>query len=62
MAEVLKAAPNRSMRAGDLAMTLQRQGLYRMRDGRAVEPQQIHARVGHYPQIFGREGTLIKLL
>jgi len=32
-----------------------------MRDGRKVEAQQIHARVGHYPELFEREGTFIKL-
>jgi hypothetical protein len=32
-----------------------------MRDGRPVEAQQIHARVGHYPNLFAKEGTFIKL-
>jgi hypothetical protein len=32
-----------------------------MRDGRPVEAQQIHARVGQYPHLFIREGTFIKL-
>lgn len=32
-----------------------------MRDGRPVEPQQVHARVGHYPDLFEKVGTFIKL-
>lgn len=61
MVEVLRLAPNRMMRAGDIAAAVESRGLYKMRDGRSVEPQQIHARVGHYPSMFTREGTFIKL-
>lgn len=61
MVEVLKTAPERMMRAGDLAVTIERRGLYKMRDGRPVEAQQIHARVGHYPTLFTKDGTFIKL-
>jgi hypothetical protein len=62
MRQVLSRAPLRMMRAVDLAAAIDNDGLYRMRDGRAVEPQQIHARVGNYPQLFTREGTFIKLI
>jgi len=61
MREVLQAAPMRMMRAHDLAAEIDSRHLYRMRDGRAVEPQQIHARTGNYPDLFEREGTFIKL-
>lgn len=61
MVKVLESAPERMMRARDLAAEIDRRGLYRMRDGRAVEPQQIHARTGNYPDLFGKEGTFIKL-
>jgi len=61
MAEVLKSAPERMMRARDLAAEIDRRGLYRMRDGRPVEPQQIHARTGNYPHLFERKGTFIRL-
>jgi len=61
MRRVLEDAPKHMMRAADIATAIQRHGLYRMRDGRPVEAQQIHARVGHYPEDFGREGTFIKL-
>lgn len=62
MRRVLSSAPQRMMRAADLAESINRQRLYRMQDGRPVEKQQVHARVGHYPELFGREGTFIKLL
>jgi len=62
MAEVLRGEPEQMLRAGDLASEIDRRRLYRMRDGRPVEPQQIHARVGHYPQMFTKEGTFIKLV
>jgi hypothetical protein len=61
MRQVLEAAPSRMMRAADIASEITRKSLYRMQDGRPVEPQQIHARVGHYPQDFAREGTFIRL-
>lgn len=61
MVKVLEGAPERMMRARDLAAEIDRRGLYRMRDGRAVEPQQIHARTGNRPDLFGKEGTFIKL-
>jgi hypothetical protein len=61
MSAVLKSAPAGMLRAGDLAAEINRQQLYRMRDGRPVEAQQIHARVGHYQHLFAKEGTFIKL-
>lgn len=61
MVLVLQSVPERMMRAGDLAAEIDRRGLYKMRDGRPVESQQIHARVGHYPQLFRKEGTFITL-
>jgi hypothetical protein len=61
MVEVLRQAPERRLRATDLALEINRRGLYRMRDGRPVEAQQVHARVGHNPHLFIREGTFIKL-
>lgn len=61
MQMVLKDAPNRMMRPADLASAIHARGLYRMRDGRPVETQQIHARAGNYEDLFEREGTFIKL-
>jgi hypothetical protein len=62
MRKVLGGVSGRMMRAGDLAAAIEARQLYRMRDGRPVEPQQVHARVGHYRQLFAREGTFIKLI
>jgi hypothetical protein len=62
MAAVLQTAPQRMMRARDLATEINERRLYWMRDGRPVEVRQIHARVGHHPHLFVREGTLIKLV
>jgi len=61
MQMVLKDAANQMMRPADLAAAIHARGLYRMRDGRAVETQQIHARVGNYEDLFERAGTFIKL-
>lgn len=61
MEVVLRQAPAGMLRAGDLAAEINRRHLYRMRDGRPVETQQIHARVGQYPHLFAKEGTFIKL-
>lgn len=60
MAEVLEIARERRLRASDLATAIERRGLFKMRDGRPIETQQIHARVGHYPAMFTKEGTFIK--
>jgi hypothetical protein len=62
MAVVLRDQPGRMLRPADLVAEINRRRLYRMRDGRPVELQQIHARVGNYPQLFSREGTFIKLV
>ena len=61
MAEVLGTAPQHKMRPVDLAAEINRRGLYRMRDGRPIETQQIHARAGNYPNMFERDGAFIKL-
>jgi hypothetical protein len=61
MQMVLKDAPSHMMRPADLAAAIHARGLYRMRDGRPVETQQIHARVGSYENLFERDGMFIKL-
>jgi hypothetical protein len=62
MRKVLEDSQVGRMRAADIAAEIERRRLYRMRDGRPVEAQQIHARVGHYPNDFGKEGPFIKLI
>lgn len=61
MKEVLLTHHLGLCRAGELAAEINRRGLYRMRDGRPVESQQIHARVRNYDHMFEKEGTFIKL-
>jgi hypothetical protein len=61
MAEVLRTAPQFKMRPVDLAAEINRRDLYRMRDGRPIETQQIHARTGNYPDRFERDGPFIRL-
>ena len=60
MVEVLQTAPN-GLRASDLASEINRRRLYRMRDGRPVEAQQVHARCGNYSHLFKKVGTFIVL-
>jgi hypothetical protein len=55
MRAVLESAPGRRMPATELAREINRRGMYQMRDGRAVEPQQIHARAGNYPDFDRNE-------
>lgn len=62
MAHVLASVPAKRMPAGDLAREINRRGLYKMRDGRAVEPQQIHARAGNYGDRFDRNERGIGLV
>lgn len=62
MRKVLQSAPDRRMLAADLATAIDRRGLYKMRDGRPVEAQQIHARVGNYGHMFERDAQGIRLV
>jgi hypothetical protein len=62
MRKVLQTAPGRRMLAAELAKSIDERGLYKMRDGRPVEAQQIHARVGHYGHMFERDGQGIRLV
>jgi hypothetical protein len=57
MRQVLNDAPTGKLRAGEIIAEIERRGLYRMRDGRIPESQQIHARAGHYPHMFGKDGS-----
>lgn len=61
MAVVLRDAPNRTMRAPDIAAAVNDQRLYRMRDGRTVETGQIHARTNNYGDMFEKVGSAIRL-
>lgn len=61
MAAVLNETPGHRLRPSELVAEINRRGLYRMRDGRAVEAQQIHARVGHYSHLFAKQDGFIVL-
>lgn len=61
MLAVLRTAPGARMTARELCDQINRRGLYRMRDGRPVEIQQIHARAGNYSHLFVRVGDGIAL-
>jgi hypothetical protein len=61
MALILREGGNVGMRAPALAREINERNLYRMRDGRPVDPHQIHARVHNYPELFVRESGLIRL-
>ena len=57
MHKVIRESPDRRLRASEIIAEIERQGLYRMRDGRVPESQQIHARANHYPHLFEKDGS-----
>ncbi len=57
MHKVIRESVPGKLRAADILAEIERQGLYRMRDGRLPESQQIHARANNYPEMFGKDGT-----
>lgn len=62
MRHILRTAPGRRLPPRTLCEEINRQGLYRMQDGRPVQIQQIHARSGNYPHLFRRTGGDIELI
>ncbi len=61
MAHVLREHGGHGMRARDLAAAVTTSGLYRKKDGSTLEPNQIHARVNRYGDLFAKNGPLITL-
>lgn len=59
MLEVLGDFPSRGASPKQIASLVNERGLYRMKDGRPVEPGQIQARVGNYRWLFDKEDGLI---
>lgn len=57
MQKVLRESQTGRLRAGEIIAEIKRRNLYRMKDGRLPESQQIHARASHYPELFGKEGS-----
>ena len=61
LASVLRERGNAWTSARQLADEVNARGLYVKRDGRAVEVNQVHARVKNYPQLFEKKGSQIRL-
>src|SRR5690348_12532686 len=57
MQKVLRESQSGRLRAGEIIAEIKRRHLYRMKDGRLPESQQIHARASHYPELFGKDGS-----
>src|SRR5438094_559575 len=60
LALVLRDRGNAWLSARELADGVNERGLYVKRDGRAVEVNQIHARVKNYPHLFEKNGSQIR--
>lgn len=58
---VLRDNNNEPMTVRQLADAVNGRGLYRKRDGTAVEVNQVHARTSNYDVLFEKQGALIKL-
>jgi len=58
---VLMANRNHWTSVKELAREVNQRGLYRMRDGRPVEPGQVHARVRNYKYLFEKKGQAVRL-
>jgi hypothetical protein len=61
LARVLREGGNEPMTARVLADVVNERGLYRKRDGGPVEVNQVHARTNNYPDLFEKQGSLIRL-
>ncbi len=60
IAKVLREKKN-LMTAQELADVINSRKLYRRKDGRDIEPQQISARVSNHPELFARVDGKIRL-
>lgn len=61
LTRVLEDTGNGWMTARELADEVNRRGLYRKRDGSAVEVNQVHARTKNYEHLFEKDGPKIRL-
>jgi hypothetical protein len=61
LALVLQEHGNEPMTARALADAVNDRGLYRKKDGSAVEVNQVHARTNNYQDLFEKDGSLIRL-
>jgi hypothetical protein len=61
LAKVLRESGTEWMTARELTDEVNRRGLYRKRDGSALEVNQVHARTNNYDELFEKEGSNIRL-
>jgi chorismate mutase len=61
LAQILRENQNQWMTAAELRDEVNRRGLYRKRDGSAVEVNQISARTKNYDDLFEKSGGRIRL-
>ena len=61
LVRILEDNGNEWMTARELADGVNRRGLYRKRDGSAVEVNQVHARTSNYARLFEKDGPRIRL-
>ena len=61
IARVLDDHGNEWMSARELTDEVNRRGLYRKRDGSALEVNQVHARTNNYGDLFEKDGPKIRL-
>jgi len=57
----LRENDNQPMTVRDLANAVNERGLYRKRDGSAVEVNQLHAFTSNYEALFKKDGPMIRL-
>ena len=50
------------MSTREIAVEVNRRGLYRKKDGSEVTDFQVHGRTKNYPKLFQREGTTVSLI
>ena len=61
MAFLIEESANRWMTVQELALAINKRGLYRKRDGSPVEINQLHARINNYSHLFEKDGPRVRL-
>ena len=61
LAHVLRENGSDWMTVRELTDTVNEQGLYRRRDGKPIEVNQVHARTTNYPALFEKDGGSVRL-
>jgi len=52
----------RPMTSSEIAPIISKRKLYIRKDGNDIKPQQISARINHYPKLFTKKGSEISLV